>query len=413
MSATRKGGLGRGLAALIPTGPPVETPDDAAAATGAATKTDTSTQPDAEGGAAPAAAKKPPLIKTTLTRRPGGTSGMKISPSGLGTAAADVIIGDGKPAPYGSADSDTPGSTGPESTTSGPESNPSEESDTTEPLPSPTGAVYLEIPIDRIERNPKQPRQVFDEEALGELVHSIREFGLMQPIVVRRIDDDRFQLIMGERRWRAAQQAELPTIAAIVRDTEDHALLRDALLENIHRVQLNPLEEAAAYQQLLEEFEVTHEELAARIGRSRPVVTNMIRLLKLPIAVQRRVAAGVLSAGHARALLSLEAGADAQEVLAARIVAEGMSVRATEEAVVLANRSGAPDVAAPARRKPIRMPGLQDVAERLSSSFDTRVTVSLGKRKGKIVVEFGSVDDLERIVTLMESQKSGTQQNPS
>lgn len=227
----------------------------------------------------------------------------------------------------------------------------------------------------------------------------------MQPIVVRRTDGDRFQLIMGERRWRAAQQAELQTISAIVRDTDDNALLRDALLENIHRVQLNPLEEAAAYQQLLEEFEVTHEELAARIGRSRPVVTNMIRLLKLPIAVQRRVAAGVLSAGHARALLSLDAGADAQEVLAARIVAEGMSVRATEEAVVLANRAGPPDVAAPGRRKPIQMPGLQDVAERLSSSFDTRVTVSLGKRKGKIVVEFGSVDDLERIVTLMESQK--------
>ncbi len=393
---------------MIPTGPPVETPDDAAAAMGAATKTDTSAQSDAEGATAPASAKKSPLIKTTLTRRPGGTSGMKISPSGLGTAAADVIIGDGKQAPNGSAES-----TDPESTTSGTETTASEKSETSEPLPSPTGAVYLEIPIDRIEQNPKQPRQVFDEEALGELVHSIREFGLMQPIVVRRIDGDRFQLIMGERRWRAAQQAELPTIAAIVRDTEDHALLRDALLENIHRVQLNPLEEAAAYQQLLEEFEVTHEELAARIGRSRPVVTNMIRLLKLPIAVQRRVAAGVLSAGHARALLSLEAGADAQEVLAARIVAEGMSVRATEEAVVLANRSGTPDVAAPARRKPIQMPGLQDVAERLSSSFDTRVTVSLGKRKGKIVVEFGSVDDLERIVTLMESQKLGTQQNPS
>ncbi|MCK0091473.1 ParB/RepB/Spo0J family partition protein [Rhodococcus sp. HNM0563] len=393
MSATRKGGLGRGLAALIPTGPPVESPDDPAPATGTTTKADT---------AAPASAKKSPVIKTQA-RRPGSSSGFTISPSGLGTAAADVIIGDGTPAASGKTEPAASEPVDPDT-----ETNASELPDTAEPLPSPTGAVYLEIPIDRIERNPKQPRQVFDEEALGELVHSIREFGLMQPIVVRRIDDDRFQLIMGERRWRAAQQAELETISAIVRDTEDHALLRDALLENIHRVQLNPLEEAAAYQQLLEEFEVTHEELAARIGRSRPVVTNMIRLLKLPIAVQRRVAAGVLSAGHARALLSLEAGADAQEVLAARIVAEGMSVRATEEAVVLANRAGTPDVAAPVRRKPIQMPGLQDVAERLSSSFDTRVTVSLGKRKGKIVVEFGSVDDLERIVTLMESQ-----QNPS
>ncbi|MBF6469494.1 ParB/RepB/Spo0J family partition protein [Nocardia beijingensis] len=267
------------------------------------------------------------------------------------------------------------------------------------------GAVYREIPPDQIEPNPKQPRTVFEEDALAELVHSIREFGLMQPIVVRRTEPgvDRYQLVMGERRWRACQEAGLAAIPAIVRETADESMLRDALLENIHRVQLNPLEEAAAYQQLLEEFDVTHEELAARIGRSRPVVTNMIRLLKLPIPVQRRVAAGVLSAGHARALLGLEAGADAQEVLAARIVAEGLSVRATEEAVMLANREQ--DAAAPSpvvRRKPIEMPGLQAVADRLSGSFDTRVLVSMGKRKGKIVVEFGSVEDLERIVALME-----------
>jgi ParB family chromosome partitioning protein len=181
-------------------------------------------------------------------------------------------------------------------------------------------------------------------------------------------------------------------------------MLRDALLENIHRAQLNPLEEAAAYQQLLEEFDVTHDELATRIGRSRPVITNMIRLMKLPIAVQRRVAAGVLSAGHARALLALEGGTERQEELAARIVAEGLSVRATEEAVTLANRDGNAPGPAP-RRKPIQMPGLQDVAERLSSAFDTRVTVTVGKRKGKIVVEFGSVDDLQRIVDIMNSSK--------
>jgi ParB family chromosome partitioning protein len=181
-------------------------------------------------------------------------------------------------------------------------------------------------------------------------------------------------------------------------------MLRDALLENIHRAQLNPLEEAAAYQQLLDEFGVTHDELAARIGRSRPLITNMIRLLRLPIAVQRRVAAGVLSAGHARALLALEGTAEQQEELAARIVAEGLSVRATEEAVTLANREDTAPPSAP-RRKPIHMPGLQDVAERLSTAFDTRVTVSLGKRKGKIVVEFGSVDDLQRIVGLMSSSK--------
>jgi ParB family transcriptional regulator, chromosome partitioning protein len=271
------------------------------------------------------------------------------------------------------------------------------------------GAVYREIDPSAIERNPRQPRQVFDEDALAELVHSIREFGLMQPIVVRAIAGQpggpRYQLVMGERRWRAAQEAGLATIPAIVRETADDSMLRDALLENIHRVQLNPLEEAAAYQQLLDEFGVTHDELAARIGRSRPLITNMIRLLRLPIAVQRRVAAGVLSAGHARALLSLEGGPQLQEELAARIVAEGLSVRATEEAVTLANRGDAPTPSAP-RRKPIHMPGLQDVAERLSTAFDTRVTVSLGKRKGKIVVEFGSVDDLQRIIDLMNAAQA-------
>ena len=272
------------------------------------------------------------------------------------------------------------------------------------------GAVYREIDPSAIEPNPRQPRQVFDEEALAELVHSIREFGLMQPIVVRAVPatapgaPPRYQLVMGERRWRAAQQAGLATLPAIVRETADDSMLRDALLENIHRAQLNPLEEAAAYQQLLDEFEVTHDELAARIGRSRPLITNMIRLLRLPIAVQRRVAAGVLSAGHARALLGLEGTAEQQEELAARIVAEGLSVRATEEAVTLANRDSAAAPSAP-RRKPIHMPGLQDVAEKLSTAFDTRVTVSLGKRKGKIVVEFGSVEDLQRIVDLMSSSK--------
>ena len=277
------------------------------------------------------------------------------------------------------------------------------------PQQSAVGAVYREIDPSAIEGNPRQPRQVFDDEALAELVHSIREFGLMQPIVVRAISGQpggpRYQLVMGERRWRAAQKAGLATIPAIVRETADDSMLRDALLENIHRVQLNPLEEAAAYQQLLDEFGVTHDELAARIGRSRPLITNMIRLLRLPIAVQRRVAAGVLSAGHARALLSLEGGPEVQEELAARIVAEGLSVRATEEAVTLANRD---DHTAPTvpRRKPIHMPGLQDVAERLSTAFDTRVTVSVGKRKGKIVVEFGSVEDLQRIVDLMDAAKA-------
>ncbi|GGS19059.1 ParB/RepB/Spo0J family partition protein [Actinokineospora fastidiosa] len=260
------------------------------------------------------------------------------------------------------------------------------------------GAVYREVPTAAVTANPKQPRQVFDEDALAELEHSIREFGLMQPIVVRELNDA-YELVMGERRLRAAQRAGLEHIPAIVRQTADDAMLRDALLENIHRVQLNPLEEAAAYQQLLDEFEVTHEELAGRIGRSRPVITNTIRLLRLPLPVQRRVAAGVLSAGHARALLGLD-DPGAQEDLATRIVAEGLSVRATEEAVTLA-KGAPPPKAKPAPRKPMHAPGLQDVADRLSDRFDTRVKVELGKRKGRIVVEFGSVDDLERIVELM------------
>ncbi|TDQ05174.1 ParB/RepB/Spo0J family partition protein [Labedaea rhizosphaerae] len=274
--------------------------------------------------------------------------------------------------------------------------------------PSVAGAIYREVPTDAIKPNPKQPRQVFDEDALAELEHSIREFGLMQPIVVRELGDDTYELVMGERRWRATQRAELATIPAIVRQTADDAMLRDALLENIHRVQLNPLEEAAAYQQLLDEFDVTHEQLAGRIGRSRPVITNTIRLLKLPLPVQRRVAAGVLSAGHARALLGLDSP-EAQEDLATRIVAEGLSVRATEEAVTLAKSAPAAKPK-PAPRKPMQAPGLQDLADRLSDRFDTRVKVELGKRKGRIVVEFGSVDDLERIVELMrtETDKKGS-----
>ncbi|HYS36047.1 MAG TPA: ParB/RepB/Spo0J family partition protein [Pseudonocardiaceae bacterium] len=266
------------------------------------------------------------------------------------------------------------------------------------------GAVYRELPIDSITPNSKQPRQVFDEEALAELEHSITEFGLMQPIVVREGTTGEYELVMGERRWRAAQRAGLDVIPAIVRKTSDDAMLRDALLENIHRVQLNPLEEAAAYQQLLEEFEVTHEELANRIGRSRPVITNMIRLLKLPLPVQRRVAAGVLSAGHARALLGLD-DTGSQEELAARIVAEGLSVRATEEAVTLAKREPARQQKAPPR-KPLQAPGLQDLADRLSDNFDTRVKVELGRKKGRIVVEFASVDDLERIVKIMSPEQT-------
>ncbi|WP_319463188.1 ParB/RepB/Spo0J family partition protein [Micromonospora sp. RTP1Z1] len=262
------------------------------------------------------------------------------------------------------------------------------------------GARFAEIPVDTIVPNPKQPRQVFDEEALEELKTSIQEVGFLQPIVVRQLDGEKYELVMGERRWRAALAVGRDTIPAIVRDTKDDAMLRDALLENIHRANLNPLEEAAAYQQLLEEFGATHEELARRIGRSRPQISNTIRLMNLPAQVQRRVAAGVLSAGHARALLSLD-DAEAQEQLALRIVAEGISVRATEELVALALADGPAKTPAAKRRSKPHAPALTDLADRLSDRFDTRVKVDIGRSKGKITIEFATVDDLERIVGII------------
>ena len=265
------------------------------------------------------------------------------------------------------------------------------------------GASFAEIDVEKITPNPKQPRTVFDEEAMDELVHSVKEIGLLQPIVVRKLEDDRYELVMGERRWRATQAAGLETIPAIVRDTSDDAMLRDALLENLHRSQLNPLEEAAAYQQMLDDFGCTQEVLATRIGRSRPQISNTLRLLKLPASVQRRVAAGVLSAGHARALLGLPSG-DAIERLAQRIVAEGLSVRTVEEIVARGDMNG-DDPTPPRRRNKPVAPRLVDLADRLSDRFETRVKVDLGKTKGKITVEFASLDDLERIVTLMDPNK--------
>jgi len=261
------------------------------------------------------------------------------------------------------------------------------------------GARLREIPVEQISPNPRQPRQVFDEEEMAELVHSIKEIGLLQPIVVRPTGPESYELIMGERRWRAHQKAGLRTISAVVRETTDEDLLRDALLENLHRSQLNPLEEAAGYQQLLEDFGCTQEELSEKIGRSRPQITNTIRLLKLPPAVQRRVAAGVLSAGHARALLAVP-NPELQDRLATRVVAEGISVRQLEEIV----RFGEED-ATPATRKLSTRPTSPRVAElahRLSERFDTRVKVDFGKTKGKIVVEFATIGDLERIVDLMD-----------
>ena len=265
------------------------------------------------------------------------------------------------------------------------------------------GARFAEIPLDAISPNPSQPRSHFDEEALAELVVSIREVGLLQPVVVRETSPDRYELVMGERRWRACQQAEVGTIPAIVRQTSDDDMLRDALLENLHRQQLNPLEEAAAYAQLLEEFGATHEELATRIGRSRPQISNTLRLLQLPGPVQRRVAAGVLSAGHARAILGLPTP-EAQERMATRVVAEGLSVRGVEEAVQLANAEPSTDgdaAARPRAKRPVPAK-LAEVADRLSDRFETRVKVDLGRARGKVTIEFASVDDLERIVAVIE-----------
>ncbi|MCC9706978.1 ParB/RepB/Spo0J family partition protein [Streptomyces sp. MNU76] len=277
---------------------------------------------------------------------------------------------------------------------------------------APVGAYFAELPLDSITPNPRQPREVFDEDLLQELVTSIKEVGLLQPIVVRQVGQGRYELIMGERRWRACHEAELDAIPAIVRATDDEKLLLDALLENLHRAQLNPLEEAFAYDQLLKDFNCTHDQLADRIGRSRPQVSNTLRLLKLSAAVQRRVAAGVLSAGHARALLSVE-DSEEQDKLAHRIVAEGLSVRAVEEIVTLmgsrpksAARSKGP------RAGSVPSPALGELATRLSDRFETRVKIDLGQKKGKITVEFASTEDLERILsTLAPGEKLALQKS--
>ncbi|GAB2775420.1 ParB/RepB/Spo0J family partition protein [Nocardioides salsibiostraticola] len=298
----------------------------------------------------------------------------------------------------------TPGSSGPSAGPTASESNGSGAVPQQGPSAAvvenaiPSGAYFAELPIEEIVPNRVQPRQVFEEEALAELVHSITEIGLLQPIVVRKRDQG-YELVMGERRWRASQVAGLSVIPAIVRQTDDEDMLRDALLENLHRAQLNPLEEAAAYGQLLEDFGCTHEELASRIGRSRPQISNTLRLLRLTPAVQRRVAAGVLSAGHARALLAID-DAEIQDRMAQRIVAEGISVRGIEEIVAVGGLEKGEE-ARVKRRKPTA-PGLADLAERLSDRLETRVKVDLGQRKGKVTIEFASLDDLRRIVDVID-----------
>ncbi|MFG2814590.1 ParB/RepB/Spo0J family partition protein [Streptomyces sp. NPDC048410] len=339
----RRRGLGRGLGALIPAAPTEKIPASAVL-----------------GGGSPASSASGPTLSPD--RRPTG-------------------IGRGGALPSASRElEEVP-------------ANPADE----RPAP-PAGAYFAELPIEAITPNPRQPREVFDEDALNELVISIKEVGLLQPVVVRELGDDRYELIMGERRLRASREAELETIPAIVRATDDEKLLLDALLENLHRAQLNPLEEAHAYDQLLKDFNCTHDQLADRIGRSRPQISNTLRLLKLSATVQKRVAAGVLSAGHARALLSVE-DSEEQDRLAHRIVAEGLSVRAVEEIVTLmgSRPQGAQRAKGP-RAGALVSPALSGLATRLSDRFETRVKVDLGQKKGKITVEFASVEDLERIL---------------
>ncbi|QTE29502.1 ParB/RepB/Spo0J family partition protein [Pengzhenrongella sicca] len=377
MSEKRRG-LGRGLGALIPSGSDGERPVDVffpPRGNGAA-----GTQgPPAWIKAAPSAGE--------ASESDGGAGGVTtIAPP----AAAEVAAASVEP-------SVEPSVVPPNDSAADPDGL----------LPVP-GARFAELAVGSIRPNARQPRTSFDEEAMAELVESIREIGVLQPIVVRAApgeDGTTYELIMGERRWRATQAAGLGVVPAIIRDTDDADLLRDALLENLHRSNLNPLEEAAAYRQLLDDFGCTHEELAARISRSRPQISNTLRLLRLPPLVQRRLAAGVLSAGHARALLGLTDGA-AIERLAQRIVAEGLSVRATEEIVSLGGDLAPAPVARRARAGE-RNEALDDLATRLSDRFETKVKIALGKSKGRLTVEFASVQDLNRILETLSPQDPG------
>jgi ParB family transcriptional regulator, chromosome partitioning protein len=263
-------------------------------------------------------------------------------------------------------------------------------------------ASFAELPVDAIEPNPQQPREVFDDAELDGLATSIRDLGLLQPVVVRPTGEDTYELIAGERRLRASKRAGLDRIPAVIRHTEDGALLKEALVENIHRVQLNPLEEAAAYQQLLEDFDFTQEELATSLGRSRPAISNSLRLLQLPDSVQRRVAAGVLSAGHAKALLALGDDLATMDRFAGRVVAEGMSVRALEELIRLTLlEPGSPDRVRSSARRKLTAPGLVELQDDLSDALRARVRISMGSRRGKLQVDLGSVDELERIVGII------------
>jgi ParB family chromosome partitioning protein len=276
------------------------------------------------------------------------------------------------------------------------------------PAPGESESAYRQIPVSSIEPNPGQPRTTFDEESLSALTASVRELGVLQPVLVRQIEIGSFQLIAGERRWRAAKRAGLQAVPAIVRTADDTAMLQQALVENLQREDLNALDEAAAYQQLIEDFHLTHEEVATRVGKSRAAVSNALRLFQLPPQVQKLLVDGSLSAGHARALLGTPDRAY-QEALARRVVAEGLSVRAVEDSV--RERSGkaaapaAPDAAAAApsdeAAKRLRPPGLLELEELLARHLDTRVKIEMGATKGRVLIEFATLEDLERIYRAM------------
>jgi ParB family transcriptional regulator, chromosome partitioning protein len=405
MSEKRRG-LGRGLGALIPTSPERERPVDVFFPSAPrVTEATANSSPGPEG----VDSSESRSAVLTAERTDPSTSTVLADLDDLTQAPVDDatdVLAEGAASGTSDRTRDEEGAEGVDVSRETPTSPGAATSSTPELLPVP-GATFAELPVDAIRPNSRQPRTVFDEGELEELVGSIKEIGVLQPVVVRRdpTNGDGYELIMGERRWRATQAAGLEVIPAIIRETEDADLLRDALLENLHRSALNPLEEAAAYRQLLDDFGCTHEELGTRISRSRSQISNMLRLLKLPPLVQRRVAAGVLSAGHARALLGLTDGAEIER-LAQRIVSEGLSVRATEEIVAL----GGLDAKRPVERAPRpgqRIAAIDDLAARLSDRFETRVKVDLGKNKGRLTVEFASVEDLNRILDLMAPQDPG------
>lgn len=396
--AEKKRGLGRGLGALISSSPAVANEPEETVSRETSSKSTTKPESASEKSLRPVDMFFEPGRKTSASSGAAGSS----RASKRGRAPMPDLTSTVKPRAVVPKPAEQEGTV--EAVSKPPLKVASDHDDGLVDVP---GAKFAEISVTDIHPNRKQPRSHFDEEDMDELVHSIKEIGLLQPIVIRPSREkgaEPYELVMGERRWRATQVAGLATIPAIIRDTQDTDLLRDALLENLHRSELNPLEEAAAYQQLLQEFECTQEVLSARIGRSRSQISNTIRLMKLPALVQRRVAAGVLSAGHARALLGL-ANSEAIEQLAQRVINEGLSVRATEEAVALSDDKPTKKPASKPRET-VRNERLDFLASSLSDRLDTNVKIALGSRKGKVSIEFASVEDLNRIMDVLAPEIS-------